>query len=251
VSRRIIDLSVPLLDGPSEATPVEVSVIDHKAAPAALGLRPEDFPEGESITNETITLTTHTGTHMDAPLHYGLFSGGRAAMAIDDIPLDWCFAPGVRLDLRHVPPGAGITAADIEDALGKLPRELQPGDIALIWTGADRLWGSEAYRTEHPGMTRESTACLVERGVRIIGIDAWGFDRPFASMLGDYRRSNDNRVLWPAHLYGREKPYCQLEKLSNLASLPDSVGFTVACFPVKLTGLGAGWTRVVAVLDEA
>jgi kynurenine formamidase len=249
VSPYLVDLSVPVLDVPSEATPVKVTVLDHKAAPAALGLRPEDFPEGEAISNETVTLTTHTGTHMDAPLHYGLHSGGREAVAIDGIPLEWCFAPGVRLDLRHIPPGAGIAAGDIQDALAKIPHELRPGDIALIWTGADRLWGTEAYRTEFPGMTRESTAYLVERGVKVVGIDAWGFDRPFASMLGEYRKTKDSRVLWPAHLYGREQPYCQLEKLANLGGLPDAVGFTVACFPVKLAGLGAGWTRVVAVVD--
>ncbi|MDT7804828.1 MAG: hypothetical protein QOI78_8261 [Actinomycetota bacterium] len=248
---RLIDLNVPTVDGPSEATPVEVSLLDHASAPAALGLRPEDFPEGEAISNETVTLTTHTGTHMDAPLHYGLRSGGERAAAIDEIPLEWCYAPGVRLDLRHIPPGAAISVADIEDALAKIPYELVPGDIPLIWTGADRLWGTEAYRTEHPGMTRESTAYLVERGARVIGIDAWGFDRPFASMVGDYRRDGDNRVLWPAHLYGREKPYCQLEKLAHLEDLPAATGFTVACFPAKLAGLGAGWTRVVAIVPES
>jgi kynurenine formamidase len=250
MSRRLIDLSVPVLDGPSEATPVEVTTLDHASAPAALGLRPEDFPEGEAISNETITLTTHTGTHMDAPLHYGLRSGGRPAAAIDDIPLEWCFADGVRIDLRHIPPGAGIAAADIEDALAKIPYELKPGDIPLIWTGADRLWGTEAYLHEFPGLTRESTAWLVERGAKIIGIDCWGFDRPFASMIGDYRETGDNGVLWPAHLYGREHAYCQLEKLANLDALPEATGFTVACFPVKLVGLGAGWTRVVAIVDE-
>ena len=136
-------------------------------------------------------------------------------------------------------------------ALAKIDHEPRPGDIVLIWTGADRLWGTDAYRAEFPGMTRESTAYLVERGVKIIGIDAWGFDRPFASMIGDYRRTGDNGVLWPAHLYGREQPYCQLEKLANLDALPEATGFTVVCFPVKLAGLGAGWARVVAVVDES
>jgi kynurenine formamidase len=187
---------------------------------------------------------------MDAPLHYGASSGGRPAAAIDHISLDWCFAPGVRLDLRHVPPGAGISAADIEDALAKVPYELQPGDIPLIWTGADRLWGTADYRSEYPGMTRESTAWLVEHGARVIGIDSWGFDRPFAAMLKDYRNTGDNAVLWPAHLYGREQPYCQLEKLAHLETLPGDCGFTVACFPVKLAGLGAAWTRVVAIVED-
>lgn len=250
VSRRLIDLSVPVEDGPSEATPVEVVLLDHAAAPAALGLRAEDFPDGTAISNETVTLTTHTGTHMDAPLHYGPYSGGQVAAPIDEIPLEWCLAPGVRLDLRHIPPGAGITATDIEDALAKVPYELQPGDIPLIWTGADQLWGTDAYFSEFPGLTRDSTAWLVEHGARVIGIDCWGFDRPFASMIEDYRRTGNNASLWPAHLYGRERPYCQLEKLAHLEELPSASGFTVCCFPVKLTGLGAGWTRVVAIVGE-
>ncbi|MEW9532356.1 cyclase family protein [Microbispora sp. NPDC049125] len=245
---RLIDLSVVTRSTPSEATPVEISLLDHRAGATVLGLSPADFPGGMAISNETVTLTTHTGTHMDAPLHYGPLSGGSPAKSIDQVPLDWCYGPGVRLDVRHVPPGEAITAAQVEAALDDAGHDLAPGDIVLLWTGADRLWGSPDYLTTYPGLSGEGTAYLVERGVKTIGIDAWGLDRPMAAMIEDYHRTGDSAVLWPSHLYGRENEYLQLEKLAGLDGLPAATGYMIACFPVAVGGAGAGWTRVVALV---
>ncbi|EFL22662.1 putative cyclase [Streptomyces himastatinicus ATCC 53653] len=246
---RLVDLSVVTRDTPSEATDVTVDLLDHRTGATVLGLSPEDFPDGMAISNETVTLTTHTGTHMDAPLHYGPMSGGRPAKSIDEVPLEWCYGPGIRLDVRHVPPGEGITVAHLRQALDAIPHQLAPGDIVMLWTGADALWGSADYLTKYPGLTGEGTAFLVESGIRAIGIDAWGLDRPMESMIEEYRRTGDNAVLWPAHIYGRTREYLQLEKVANLGALPGATGFTVACFPVAVGGAGAGWTRVVGILD--
>ncbi|PKW12088.1 Kynurenine formamidase [Streptomyces sp. 1222.5] len=248
--RRLVDLSVVTRHTPSEATPVTVELLDHVTGATVLGLTPEDFPDGMAISNETVTLTTHTGTHMDAPLHYGPVSGGAPAKSIDQVPLEWCVGPGVRLDVRHVPPGEGITVEHLRAALRAAEHTLRPGDIVLLWTGADALWGEAEYLTKYPGLTGEGTAFLVESGVRVIGIDAWGLDRPMRSMIDDYRRTGDKKTLWPAHVYGRTREYLQLEKLAQLAALPAPTGFTVVCFPVAVAGAGAGWTRVVALLDD-
>jgi kynurenine formamidase len=247
--RRVIDLTLPLQDSPSEATDVTMTTLSHRDGAVELGLTPEDFPGGMAISNETITLTTHTGTHMDAPLHYGPLSAGKPALSIDQVPLEWCYGPGVRLDVRDVPAGAGITVNQLERALARVGHELRPGDIALLWTGADRLWGTREYLSNFPGLTAEGTRFLVERGVRVIGIDAWGFDRPMVQMVSEYRSTGDPKVLWPAHLYGREAPYLQLEKLAHLADLPAATGFDVSCFPIPIRGAGAGWTRVVALVE--
>ncbi|NGO70285.1 cyclase family protein [Streptomyces boncukensis] len=249
--KRLVDLSLATRDTPSEATPVTVELLDHVTGATVLGLTPEDFPDGMAISNETVTLTTHTGTHMDAPLHYGPTSGGRPAKAIDEVPLEWCYGPGVRLDVRHVPPGEGITVEHLTAALGEAGHELAPGDIVMLWTGADALWGSADYLSVFPGLTGKGTAFLAESGVRVIGIDAWGLDRPVPAMIEEYRRTGDNSCLWPAHIYGRTQEYLQLEKLTNLGALPAATGFEVSCFPVAVAGAGAGWTRVVAVLDDA
>ncbi|MFI9402178.1 cyclase family protein [Nocardia sp. NPDC052316] len=244
----LIDLSVVLRDAPSEATPVKIDLLDHRSGATVLGLAPEDFPDGMAISNETVTLTTHTGTHMDAPLHYGPLCEGRPARSIDQVPLEWCYGPGVRLDLRAVPAGEAITPADLAAALDRIDHELSPGEIVLLWTGADRFWGTAAYLDHYPGLSGEGTQFLVEQGIRVIGIDAWGLDRPMRQMIDEYRRSRDPRALWPAHVYGREREYLQLEKLAQLAELPTATGFTIACFPIPVGGAGAGWTRVVAIV---
>ncbi|QEU89968.1 cyclase family protein [Streptomyces kanamyceticus] len=248
---RLIDLSVTTRSTPSEATPVTVDLLDHRTGATVLGLTPEDFPDGMAISNETVTLTTHTGTHMDAPLHYGPLSGGSPAKSIDQVPLEWCHGPGVRLDVRDVPPGEGITTDHLEAAFKEAGHEPVPGDIALLWTGADRLWGGAEYLREFPGLTGEGTAYLVERGIRVIGIDAWGLDRPMHRMIEDYQHTGDNAHLWPAHIYGRTAEYLQLEKLAHLGDLPAATGFTICCFPVAVEGAGAGWTRVVALVEDA
>ncbi len=55
---------------------------------------------------------------------------------------------------------------------------------------------------------------------------------------------------WESHLLGREKEYCQIERLANLETLPRPTGFTVSAFPFKLERASAGWARVVAIVEE-
>lgn len=211
-------------------------------------LGPEDFPGGLAISNETVTLTTHSGTHVDAPRHYGPRTGDRPARTIDEVPLDWCHGPGVRLDVRHVAPGGEITAADVRDALAAADHRLVAGDIVLLWTGADALWGSSSYLSDFPGLGAAATRMILDAGVRVIGIDAWGLDRPMRAMIDEYEATGDRSVLWPAHMVGRTCEYLQLEKLAGLDGLPGASGFEVSCFPVRVTGAGAAWARVVADL---
>jgi kynurenine formamidase len=84
----------------------------------------------------------------------------------------------------------------------------------------------------------------------VIGIDAYTLDRPFASMVADYKRTGDGRFIWPAHFAGIERAYCQIEKLANLDLLPRPHWFRVSCLPVKIKGASAGWCRAVALVPE-
>src|SRR5262249_21975020 len=143
---------------------------------------------------EEIQAITHTGTHVDAPYHYGPMSEGRPARTIDDVPLEWCFAPGVVLDFRHKEAGAFITVDDLTRALELIDYRLRPFDIVLLHTGADKRLGSKDYFAQ-PGLGREGVLWLTEQGVRVIGIDAYTLDRPFANMVADYRRTGDGRYI--------------------------------------------------------
>ena len=116
----------------------------------------------------------------------------------------------------------------------------------MIQTNGDQLWGKPEYFTTFRGISVEVTEWLIDQGVKVIGVDTFGFDAPFNTMLERYQISKDKKYLWPAHILGRRKEYCQIERLTNLASIPVESGFKVFCFPIKVMDCGAGWSRVVA-----
>jgi kynurenine formamidase len=249
---RFIDLSVPIEEGPSETWKPEIDRQDHAAGSVVMqnifNCSAEDLPKGLGWANDRITLITHSGTHLDAPYHFHPTAEGKPSLTIDQVPLEWCFADAFVLDMRHKADGERIEATDIETAIEKIGYMVKPLDIALIMTGADKFWGLPEYADRGCGMGKEATLLLAERGVKIMGIDAWGFDRPFKNMVDDFAETNDKSLLWEAHFAGIEREYCHLEKLANLHLLPSS-GFKVACFPVKITGASAGWTRPVAIVE--
>ena len=254
---RLIDLSVPLQDGAaSEPMPASIHYVDHRTEGLeqmrqVFGVTPDDLAVSGGLgwAVEQIQAITHTGTHVDAPYHYGPVSEGKPARRIDEVPLEWCFAPGVVLDVTHLEPGVEITIADLKKCVEKIHYTLNPYDIVLLRTGADERIGSKEYFAQ-PGLGRDGTLWLVEQGVKIIGIDAYTLDRPFANMVADFRRTGDGRVIWPAHFAGITREYCQIEKLANLHRIPRPHGFHVSCFPVKIEGASAGWCRAVALLTE-
>jgi kynurenine formamidase len=254
---RLIDLSVPLENNAvSEPLPARIRYLTpdgegRQQMQQFFGVKPEDlvYSNGLGWAVEEVQAITHTGTHVDAPYHYGPVSEDKPARRIDQVPLEWCFAPGVVLDVRRKTPGDFITVADLEAALDRIAYRLQPLDIVLLHTGADKRLNSPDYFAQ-PGLGREGVLWLVEQGVRVIGIDAYTLDRPFASMVADYRRTSDGRYIWPAHFAGLTREYCQIEKLANLDQLPHPHSFYVSCLPVKIKDASAGWCRAVALVPE-
>jgi kynurenine formamidase len=252
--KRLIDLSVPTEASPSEPIPVKVSHEEHRLSVDVMkmffGCTEVDLPEGLGWANDTVSMISHAGTHVDAPWHYSPISEGRRSRTIDEMPLEWFYSDGVVLDMRHKPRGSGVSIDDLQKALVKIKYKIKPWDIVLIQTGADKLWGKREYFEAGCGMTRDSTIWLIEKGVRVMGIDAWGWDRPFWALKEEFARTDDKDLLWGAHYAGIEKEYCHIEKLANLGHLPRPFGFKVVCFPVKLTGGSAAWSRVVAILED-
>lgn len=251
----MIDLSVSLKHASaSEPMPAKIHYVRHageglQQMRQLFGVEAGDltWSTGLGWAVEEIQAITHTGTHVDAPYHYGPTSEGKPARTIDEVPLEWCFAPGVVLDVRHKTAGEFITVNDLKAALNKISYRLRPLDIVLLHTGADRRMGSADYFAQ-PGLGREGVLWMVEQGVKVIGIDAYTLDRPFASMVSDYKRTGDGQFIWPAHFAGITREYCQIEKLANLNQIPSPHGFWVSCLPVKIHGASAGWCRAVALV---
>lgn len=251
---KFFDLNVPTEDSPSEPVPVKVEHQDHKASAAFMAsffeANVEDLPEGMGWANDTYTVSVHAGTHVDAPWHYYPTCDGKRAKTIDELPLEWFYGDGVVLDMRHKPNGSLINTDDVQEALQKINYTLKAGDIVMIHTGADKVWGKPEYFAAGSGMSAEATRWLIDQGIKVMGIDTWGWDQPFWAIKERFKESGDPSVIWEAHRVGIDLEYCQIEKLANLEQLPRPYGFKVSCFPVKATNCSAGWTRVVAMFED-
>lgn len=256
--QRILDLSMTLQnDVPSDPPGYEYSITykSHQDTLSTLklrypGLEADDLPNSEAFALETVRLSTHNGTHVDAPWHYSsMLEDGTKPRGIDEMPLDWFFRPGVKLDFRHFDDGYVVTADDIEQELARIGYTLQPFDVVLVNTSAAEKFGTAAYAESGCGVGREATLFLCDQGIRLVGTDAWGWDAPYKYVAERYARDHDASIIWEGHKAGRTTEYCQIEKLRYLEQLPP-YGFQIAAFPVKIFGASGGWTRAVAIVDD-
>lgn len=263
----IIDLSLPIDERTPEVHAFGIERLGHKEGVSHLNwvmmkksflgrlsfllgkriIKPCDLPDQEFLSLETVHCPVHIGTHIDYSFHYGTKSEGRASKTINELPLEWCFSDGLVLDFTYKKPGEAILKEEVKLALKKINYDLKPNDIVLLRTGADRFFGTKEYLSNYPGVSPEAIEFILDRGVKIIGIDTLGFDRPYKFMMADFLHTHDARYLWPAHFFGRKREYAHIERLANLDKLP-SFGFKVACFPIKIKDVGASWARVVAMV---
>ena len=251
---RIYDLSVPIRNYSMEGQEQEVRYVDHQEFARRLvymfGVQPTKLPNpGFHQSFEYVNLSSHAGTHVDAPSHYGPAPGGRIGRHIDDVPLEWCFGDGVWLDFGHVPPDVAISLDDIKHELQQIGYTLKPLDIVMIRTGADRFIDDMLYREKGAGLTAEGVHWLLDQGIKMIGTDSVTLDMPHRIMTE--RFNGGNTTAWfPVHYVGREREYIMIEKLANLDKLPKRFGFKVAAFPVKIERGSGGWCRAVALFDD-
>lgn len=254
INMKIIDLSVTLGEDLKDILPAKIRYEGHKegceTVAKMVGVQPSDFEDGMALAAEFVNITTHSGTHVDAPWHYAPTCEGKPSRTIDQMPLEWFFNDGVVLDFSKKTAGYAFTSEDIKAELKRINYTLKPYDIVLIRSDTDKKIYDDDFMVSGVGSSAEATHWLIDQGIKVMGTDAWGWDIPMKYQLAAFKADPKPGILFAAHMVGKHKEYCQIEKMANLDQLPP-YGFKVSCFPAKIKGGSGGWTRAVAILEDA
>ena len=152
--RKFVDLSVSLEEGiasdPDFMLP-KINYHDHKETADEIiqffpGLKKDDLPNEEGWAMETLNVSTHNGTHMDAPYHYhSTMDKGKRAITIDEVPLEWCFNQGIKFDFRSFEDGYVITVDDMKRELDRIEHKIKPLEIVFVNTSAGGYYGKNDF----------------------------------------------------------------------------------------------------------
>jgi kynurenine formamidase len=208
----IIDLSHTISPGMPVYPGDEPPVITNRAA-----------IDEDGFVEKSITLGSHTGTHIDAPAHIIPY-----APTLDRMPIDRFVGQGSVIDLT------GMKNPEIDTAFLKSYESLfKTSEFVLLYTGWHRFWGQEKYFRGYPILSIEAALWIRSFGLKGIGVDALSVDEVEATDL-------------PIHKILLERMLI-IENLTNLDKLPKT-GFIFSCLPLKLENADASPVRAVAIL---
>lgn len=196
----------------------------------------ESYEYGDVARHYGLTLSEHTGTHVDAPLHF--IQDGPAHYGVDAVPLDRLACRAATIDATDLGPG-GLLSADRVRAWERECGSIEAGDGVLIRYGWDERWmtGPEGRRflEDWPGVSGEAAEYLVGRGVALVGCDTVSVDAAAS-------------VESPAHYALLGSEVYVVENLKNLGTLPPFCLFVA--FPLKIRGGSGSPVRAVALVPR-
>ncbi len=182
-----------------------------------------------------MSMGDHAGTHVDAPAH---FDARPTVLSIDQVPLENFYTEAICLDLSHIPLKSDVLVEDLEQAEQRARVTIKRRDTVFLYMAVhERLFGTPAYVTDFPGLTKESAEWLGRKGIVSFGVEAVSPGRP-------------GRNNFLVHLVCRDMGFTHMESLCNLDKLVGTGRFRFIGFPLKIKGGSGSPIRAVAVLDD-
>jgi arylformamidase len=186
-------------------------------------------PETKWHIAHLFSTSTHCGTHLEAPYHWT-----KEGKDIASLPLDSLIGSAIKLDFSYKKAGESITLEEIKKSC---KRKLKKGDMVFLQTDHGKLWGTDRYWIDSPSLSTQAAELLVDRGVKLVGIDAPRLDR--------FSGKGRERYIIHEILHGNN--VLVIENLANLQEFKNrGMAFVL---PMKIRGLDAFPARVV-VLEE-
>lgn len=185
----------------------------------------------EGRMSRKITVGSHTGTHVDAPLH--IFKDG---LSVDQLPLETLVGKARLIDMSQKGKGElqGITTDELEHF------DIKEGERIIIRTDWSDKWDTPAYYTKRPYIEADAIEWLAKR-VSLLGLDICA--------PGDPREGFLERGVPPAdHIPLFEHGVILVEYLTNLKAISKDY-FTFIALPLKVRGGDGAPARVVAIED--
>ncbi len=209
----------------AQKTPIDLTLL---VTPEMRGVeihtRTRYAEDGYNTTN--LHLYSHSGTHLDAPLHF-VPDGS----TLERMPLQKCVGTAVTLNLSHKPPRSLITVADLAPIADKISH----GSRLLLRTDWDDYANLPDYRTHFPRISLELAEWLAARKIWLIGLET-----PSVASL------QDRKELTEVHQALLNEEIVIIESLSNLRQLPGEVFFIA--LPLKIQGGDGSPVRAIALV---
>jgi kynurenine formamidase len=209
---RVVDLTLPLASGEK-----------------GIYIEPAQRLETDGWNATTLSLYSHCGTHIDAPVHFGV-----GAQTIDTIPVENLIGPAWVADIRPVEPRVLIEP----EHLGAIAEQFKPGESLLLCTGWSDYYGQDKYRNELPRVSAKLAQWCVDKNVKMLGVEP-----PSVADVNDIEELNTvHRILFEAGII-------VVEGLSNLALL-SKPKVTFIALPLKIAGGDGAPARAVAIEES-
>jgi len=184
--------------------------------------------KNDGYNSELLFLSSHTGTHLDAPYHF-LEKGAK----IHEISLKRLVFSAILIKSRKKG-DQPITKTDIqkfEKKHGKIPS----GSSIIFWTGWQKMIKNTSYFVRNPGLSTAAAKYLVSKKINLIGTDSPSID------LGKDKR-------FPVHHIFSKNNVLIVENLTNLEKIRSSK-FHFVVLPLKLKGATGSPVRAIAFVE--
>ena len=241
---RIVDLTLPIETGMAgipkiafyEKYPVKVEAVtvvseEQRALLAREGVDLLPGAEAVNSMNTVLTISSHIGTHIDAPRHFYADGEPVDRMALERVVM----REAVVIDVSRKGAGEGVTGADLERS-GVRPQPSQVAVIKTLWT--DRAWGTPEFWADTIYLDPSVGEWIERCGVAAVAMDCFP-EKPFWRMTLTPQERGANHKRW------LKAGIPMIQMLTNLGQLGPK--FTIVALPLKLKGMDGSPARVVGI----